>query len=305
MIIKKLFAWIQYPLPHHLISRLVGFLAQTRIRWLKNFLIKHFISVFKVNMSEAEQPDYRQYENFNQFFTRPLKQDARDLVDLEHSAACPVDGTVSQLGDIDYGRIFQAKGHSYSALELMGGKVEAAAPFMGGKFATIYLSPKDYHRIHMPVKGTLKQMIHVPGRLFSVNPATTENVPGLFARNERVVAIFETEYGPMAMVLVGAMIVASIETVWAGQVTPLAREVSSCEYRLDTQGITLEKGEEMGRFQLGSTVVMLFGPEMAKFVERMQPGATTRLGEHFAQFQPTHPEADVKTDATAESTEQG
>ena len=299
MNIKKIFAWIQYPLPHHLISRLVGFLAQTRIGWLKNVLIKQFIKIFKVDMSEAEQPNGSQYENFNQFFTRPLKEGARPVISLDHSMACPVDGTVSQLGAIDYGRIFQAKGHSYSVLELLGGDIERAAPFMGGQFATIYLSPKDYHRIHMPVKGTLKQMVHVPGRLFSVNPATTENVSGLFARNERVVAIFDTEYGPMAMVLVGAMIVASIETVWSGQVTPLNRDVAVTQYN-NTQGITLEKGEEMGRFKLGSTIVMLYGQEMTEFLDSMQAGTTTRMGEHFGQFKIESTESEAENQEESE-----
>ncbi len=281
---KTLFAAIQYPLPHHFISRLVGFLAQSRIGWLKNILISQFIKTFKVNMEEAAQPNPKAYENFNEFFTRPLKDDVRPVVALENSMACPVDGTVSQLGDIDYGRIFQAKGHSYSVLELLGGDVERAAPFMGGQFATIYLSPKDYHRIHMPVTGTLRQMVHVPGRLFSVNPATTENVDGLFARNERVVAIFDTEYGPMAMVLVGAMIVASIETVWSGQVTPLNREVAVSNYSEQPQAITLEKGAELGRFKLGSTIVMLYGPEMAEFLDRFEAGTPTLMGEYFGQF---------------------
>ena len=281
---KKLFAAIQYPLPHHLISRLVGFLAQSRIGWLKNLLISQFIKTFKVDMEEAAQPNPKAYENFNEFFTRPLKEGVRPLVSLENSMACPVDGTVSQLGPIDYGRIFQAKGHSYSVLELLGGDVERAAPFMGGQFATIYLSPKDYHRIHMPVTGTLRQMIHVPGRLFSVNPATTENVDGLFARNERVVAIFDTEHGPMAMVLVGAMIVASIETVWSGQVTPLNREVAVSNYSDQPQAITLEKGAELGRFKLGSTIVMLYGPEMAEFLDQFEAGTPTRMGEYFGQF---------------------
>ena len=299
MNIKKIFAWIQYPLPHHLISRLVGFLAQTRVGWLKNVLIKQFIKIFKVDMSEAEQPNGSQYENFNQFFTRPLKEGVRPVISLDHSMACPVDGTVSQLGAIDYGRIFQAKGHSYSVLELLGGDIERAAPFMGGQFATIYLSPKDYHRIHMPVKGTLKQMVHVPGRLFSVNPATTENVSGLFARNERVVAIFDTDYGPMAMVLVGAMIVASIETVWSGQVTPLNRDVAVTQYN-NTQGITLEKGEEMGRFKLGSTIVMLYGQEMTEFLDSMQAGTATRMGEHFGQFQVESTKAEAENQEKSE-----
>lgn len=285
MSIKKLFALIQYPLPHHLISRGVGYLAQSKTPWLKNTLIKRFIRIFGVNMSEAAEPDPTRYQNFNEFFTRPLKEGVRPVADQEHGMVCPVDGTISQSGPIDYGRIFQAKGHSYSVLDLLGGDVDRAAPFMGGSFSTIYLSPKDYHRIHMPVTGTLKEMIHVPGRLFSVNPATTENVSGLFARNERVVAIFDTEYGPMAMVLVGAMIVASIETVWAGQVTPLNREVAVTRYDPEnSQAITLQKGEEMGRFKLGSTIVMLYGPQVAEFMTSMTPGRPTRMGEEYGRF---------------------
>ncbi|OPX54779.1 phosphatidylserine decarboxylase [Oceanospirillum multiglobuliferum] len=286
---KQLFAWIQYPLPHHLISRLVGFLAETKIGWLKNKLIGQFIKTFKVDMSEAEQPDAQAYANFNEFFTRPLKAGARPICALENSIACPVDGTVSQLGCIEYGRIFQAKGHSYSVQELLGGDIDRAAPFMGGQFATIYLSPKDYHRIHMPIAGTLRQMIHIPGRLFSVNPATTENVNGLFARNERVAAIFDTEHGPMAMVLVGAMIVASIETVWAGQVTPLSRQVDVTDYPENPQPLRLEKGDELGRFKLGSTIVMLYGVEMASFLDSIAPGTPTRMGEYFGQIGQTTP----------------
>jgi len=247
-------------------------------------LIKQIIKVLKVDIEDAAQTNPKAYENLNEVFTRVLNYGVRPVVSLDDSKACPVDGTVSQLGAIDYGRIFQAKGHSYSVLELLGGDVERAAPFLGGQFSTIYLSPKDYHRIHMPVKGTLREMVHVPGRLFSVNPATTENVDGLFARNERVVAIFDTDYGAMAMVLVGAMIIASIETVWSGQVTPLNREVAATQYTDAPQAITLENGQEMGRFKLGSTIVMLYGPEMAEFLDTFQAGTPTRMGERFGHF---------------------
>ncbi|GHC19610.1 archaetidylserine decarboxylase [Aidingimonas halophila] len=252
----KLFALIQYPLPHHLISRAVGTLARSRISWLKNLLIKTFIRRFQVDMSQAQEPDPTAYSTFNDFFTRALKAEARPIGD---GIVSPADGTLSQAGRTHHGTLIQAKGQAYSITSLLGGDMRRAAPFRQGSFATIYLSPKDYHRVHMPVTGTLKEMIYVPGRIFSVNRATADHVSNLFARNERVVCIFDTEEGPMAMVLVGAMIVAAIETVWAGQVTPLSGDVQTI--RFDTP-ITLTKGEEMGRFKLGSTVVLCFSREI-------------------------------------------
>ena len=217
---SRLFIISQYLLPHHLLSRLAGCVAECRARWFKNAFTAWFAKRYQVNMSEALVEDLTAYEHFNAFFTRALKPGARPLDETPGAILCPADGAVSQLGPIEHGRIFQAKGHSFSALELLGGDPALAAPFMGGEFATIYLSPKDYHRVHMPLAGTLREMVYVPGRLFSVNQTTAENVPELFARNERVVCLFDTERGPMAVVLVGAMIVASIETVWAGLVTP-------------------------------------------------------------------------------------
>jgi phosphatidylserine decarboxylase len=233
-------------------------------------------------MDEALESDPHAYETFNAFFTRALKPDARPVVEGEKELACPVDGAVSQARPIEDGRIFQAKGHDYSLEQLLGGSAERAEPFQGGSFATIYLSPRDYHRIHMPISGTLREMVHVPGRLFSVNPATTRVIPGLFARNERVVSIFDTEVGPMAMVKVGAVNVGSVETVWAGEVTPPAgRVVRSWRYR-DDEAVTLEKGEEMGRFNMGSTVIIVFGPEAVVWSEEIQPGAPVRLGQLLA-----------------------
>ncbi len=210
----RLFILAQHLLPHHLLSRLIGGFAECRVPWFKNLLTRWFVRHYDVDMRQAQVEDPTAYENFNAFFTRALKPGARPLPAAADVVVSPSDGAISQLGRIEHGRIFQAKGHSYSLLELLGGDGLRAAPFMGGHFATIYLSPKDYHRVHMPLTGTLKEMVYVPGRIFSVNQLTAENVPELFARNERVVCIFDTAVG-QAVILVGAMIVASIETVWA------------------------------------------------------------------------------------------
>ena len=278
MSLAKLFALIQYLLPHHLISRLVGLLAETRIGWLKNLLIKAFIRRFKVDMSQAAEPDSTAYACFNAFFTRALKADARPLGE---GLLCPADGTLSQFGATRHGTLVQAKSQAYSVTSLLGGDMQRAEPFRQGSFATVYLSPRDYHRVHMPLTGTLREMVYVPGRIFSVNQATADHVPALFARNERLVCIFDTEHGPMAMVLVGAMIVAAIETVWAGQVTPLGNEVQSI--RFDTP-ITLERGAEMGRFKLGSTVVMCFSEEMPFDEDALAFGDTVRMGQSLGEF---------------------
>ncbi|MFC3283172.1 archaetidylserine decarboxylase [Litchfieldella rifensis] len=252
----KLFALIQYPLPHHLISRLVGKFAECRIPWLKHLFIQAFIRHFEVDMSQALEPDPTAYACFNDFFTRAMKAEARPIGD---GLVSPADGTLSQYGRTYHGTLVQAKGQAYSLTTLLGGDVHRAAPFRQGSFATVYLSPRDYHRVHMPLAGTLREMVYVPGRIFSVNRATANHVPALFARNERLVCIFDTEQGPLAMVLVGAMIVAAIETVWAGQITPLSGEIQRIRF---DEPITLEKGAEMGRFKLGSTVVMCFGREV-------------------------------------------
>lgn len=271
---------LQYLMPKHLVSRLVGRLAAKQGGKLPQWLITRFIHQYQVNMSEALHEDPAHYASFNDFFTRELKADARPLISGEAVLAMPVDGAISQLAPIMEGRIIQAKGHDYSARTLLGGDKALAAPFMGGDFATIYLAPKDYHRIHMPIDGVLKTMIYVPGELFSVNPLTASRVPGLFARNERVVCLFDTAAGPMAMVLVGATIVASIETVWAGTVTPPTGKLQRWDYESDTAP-RLAKGEEMGRFKLGSTVVCLFAPEQVKLSEHLVPGTPTRMGTEF------------------------
>lgn len=283
-VIKEfLFTVAQFLLPHHLLSRLIGLVAECRWPWLKNVLITQFIKLYRVNMTEAAKPDPRAYASFNDFFTRLLTADARSFPADHNEIACPADGAISQLGNIKQGRIFQAKGHDFTARELLGGCRELAERFEDGTFATIYLSPKDYHRVHMPVSGELKQMIYIPGRLFSVSPLTTRQIPRLFARNERVVALFETEHGPLAMVMVGAMIVASIETVWAGLVTPPKRQLQ--RFRYDKK-VKLERGEEMGQFKLGSTVIMLFGKEMASWAGTLQADQSVRLGQSLGRIQP-------------------
>lgn len=248
-------------------------------------LIKLFIKQYDVNMAEAKLSEAEDFKTFNGFFTRELKDDARPMLASDSQLAYPVDGTVSQLGPINYDTLVQAKNHSYSMTALLGGKPELAEPFKNGEFSTIYLSPKDYHRIHMPLDGVLTDMIYVPGDLFSVNPLTTENVPGLFARNERVVCIFDTPNGKMAMVLVGATIVASIVTTWAGTVTPPAgRNVQHWSYPTEgEQRVVIKKGEEMGQFKLGSTVVLCFEPDMVRFLGQ-QPGDVTRLGGEYADL---------------------
>ncbi|GAA0858709.1 archaetidylserine decarboxylase [Aliiglaciecola litoralis] len=275
----------QYVLPKHLVSRLVGKLAASEAGGLTTWLIKMFIKQYNVDMSEAKESDPGYYRTFNEFFTRELKEGVRPICEDPNHLAMPVDGTVSQLDDIDYDTIFQAKGHDYSLTTLLGGNPDIAEPFKGGKFSTIYLSPKDYHRIHMPLDGVLTDMIYVPGELFSVNPLTTENVPGLFARNERVVCVFTSPKGKFAIVLVGATIVASIETIWAGTVTPPAgQNVQHWRYPQDSENtISLKKGEEMGLFKLGSTIVACFEPGMIEF-NGQSSGDVTRLGEIFASL---------------------
>lgn len=282
-VIKEfLFTIAQFILPHHLLSRLAGYIAECSWPWLKNAMIKKFIRTYRVNMAEAADPDPESYLCFNEFFTRKLKSGARRFPTHKFDIACPADGAISQIGGIEQGRIFQAKGYDFSTRELLGGSQQLADQFEDGEFATIYLSPKDYHRVHMPVGGTLKQMIYVPGRLFSVSPLTVNQIPRLFARNERMVAHFETEHGPMAMVMVGAMIVASIETVWAGMVTPPKRQLQRFDYG---EAISLQKGDEMGRFKLGSTVILLFGKDMISWDKALRADQTVSMGQTLGRTQ--------------------
>ncbi|WP_415837500.1 archaetidylserine decarboxylase [Parendozoicomonas haliclonae] len=280
MVKKDLFIALQYLLPHHLISRGAGLLAECKIPAIKNPFTNWFVKQYGIDMSEAQEENPEAYATFNDFFTRALKDGMRPLPEDEKAIVCPADGAISQIGDIKYNRVFQAKGHDYSLTELVGGDPELAREFEEGKFATVYLSPRDYHRVHMPVKGTLRKMIHVPGRLFSVNQTTAENVPRLFARNERAVCIFDTERGPMAVILVGAMIVASIETVWAGLVTPHKRGVKTYDYTPEgNHSIVLERGAEMGRFKLGSTAIVLFGKDQVEWAESLGETSPVRMGQ--------------------------
>jgi phosphatidylserine decarboxylase len=244
----------------------------------KNAFIKTIIRVYGVNMAEAKFQDLDHYASFNEFFTRELQDGARPIAAETGSIACPADGAVSQAGIIEDGSIFQAKGHSYSALELLGGDADRAHPFANGHFATIYLSPKDYHRLHMPLTGTLKEMVHIPGRLFSVNNTTVGAVPNLFARNERVACIFDTEAGPMALVLVGAIFVSSVETVWHGVVTPPSIS-EPCSWQYQKHPHVLQKGAEMGRFNMGSTIIVLFGKDAINWQENFSADQAVKLGQ--------------------------
>ncbi len=268
----------QYVLPHHALSQMMSKLTHCENRSFKNLFINQIIKHYGVNMDEAQEQDINAYKSFNHFFTRELKPGVRPLSTERNAIACPADGAVSQAGNISGGEIFQAKGKSFTATDLLGGDAARAEPFNNGIFTTIYLSPKDYHRLHMPLTGTLREMVHIPGRLFSVNAATTNSVPGLFARNERVAAIFDTEIGPMALVLVGAIFVSSVETVWHGVVTPPSvTEVQSWQYGDDAP--TLKIGEEMGRFNMGSTIIVLFGKDKAKWDAEFKAEKTVKLGE--------------------------
>ena len=278
-----IFIFLQYILPQHLLSRCTGWLADLQHpAWLKNWLIHIFVRRFKVDMTEAANPDPASYASFNAFFTRPLREDARTLAAAD--IVCPADGAISQLGAIEGGRVFQAKGQSFSTWELLGGDGGRAKQFVDGSFATIYLSPRDYHRVHMPLAGRLTATSYIPGKLVSVNQVTAENVPRLFARNERLVCYFDTEAGPVAMILVGAMIVAGIETVWSGQVAPPTSTPSIQDFVNVPRTIELAQGEEMGRFKLGSTVILLFPKGAVEFDDAYVAGAATRLGESLGRI---------------------
>ena len=271
----------QYLLPKQALTRLAGYLASAHAGRLTTAVIGWFVKRYAVNMTEAANPDIASYTSFNDFFTRPLKAGARPIADSTFIS--PVDGAISQCGAIDADQIFQAKGHRYSTTALLGGDAALASQFESGHFATLYLSPRDYHRIHMPCDGKLVRMIHVPGELFSVNPTTARGVPGLFARNERVVCIFEAEFGCFALVLVGATIVGSMATVWHGVVNPpRPGEIRAWDYAADS-AVDLKKGEEMGRFLLGSTVVMLFPRDVLDFNPQWAPEKSIRMGEMMGE----------------------
>jgi phosphatidylserine decarboxylase len=290
----------QHILPQRLLTRLVGHAAHVRFRPWKNWQIRWFIARYGVDMSEALEAEPRAYAHFNAFFTRALRAGSRPLDADEDTLLCPADGAISALGDVGAGTLLQAKGRHYSMHALLGGDDARAAPFDNGRFATVYLSPRDYHRVHMPMDGRLREMTYVPGRLFSVNFATTRRVPELFARNERLVCIFDTRFGPMALVLVGALIVAGIETVWSGAVTPPhGRAMRTWRYD-DPNTVRLSRGEEMGRFNVGSTVIVLFPHGCMEWRDDLGTGSAVRMGEALGRVVPGARAAD-KGGSAAES----
>lgn len=276
---KFLFIMFQHLVPQHLLSRLAGKLANATTPWLKNMMIKRFIQHYGVNMAEALQSEPEDYACFNDFFTRALKPGARIIADADNALVSPADGVVSAAGNITGDQLFQAKGKNFSLTALLGGSEAMANAFLDGNFVTVYLSPKDYHRVHMPCGGTLQKMLYIPGKLFSVNQTTSENIDDLFARNERVVCLFDTDAGPLAVILVGAMIVAGIETVWSGQVAPAAHGISETDYTSQQPAIQLAGGEEMGRFKLGSTVILLSGPGAVKWQQSLEENTPLQMGE--------------------------
>ena len=278
----KLFILLQHILPKHSLSALMHKLARCKTPWVKQFIINTVIKQFGVNISEAAQPDPEAYESFNAFFTRQLREDARPLEHDDTTIASPVDGTISQMGSIENGELFQAKGKSFNLSALLGND-SLSSEFEDGQFTTVYLSPKDYHRIHFPVDGTLKKMVHVPGELFSVNQTTVEAIDELFARNERVIAFFDTPAGPMAMVMVGAIFVSSIETVWYGEVTPPRHnQIRQWQYSDNKQ--QYKKNDEMARFNMGSTIVMLYGKDKVTWAENLAAGDAVQYGQVIAKI---------------------
>ena len=280
----KAFALVQRILPHHFLSSIMYKITRIKIKWFKNFFITKFINIYNVDMSQAQNSDPTSYKCFNEFFTRPLKPEVRPIADGKNTIISPVDGTVSEVGKITNGQIFQAKGKSYSLETLVGGSPERAQFYKDGYFATLYLSPRDYHRIHMPIAGRIREMVHVPGRLFSVSPSTARSVNRLFARNERVVAGYSTEAGPMAMILVGAIFVSSMETVWAGTITP-PRGINLRQWSYDTQEpMNFDKADEMGRFNMGSTVVLLFPENSIQWEDKLVSGTKIQMGEKIGEI---------------------
>jgi len=278
-----LFAQFQRVLPHHALSRVVHRVA----RWetpLMQPLLRQFVRRYGLRMDEAADPDLTHYRSFNALFTRALRPGCRPLDDDVRTVLAPADALVGALGRIEAGQIFQAKGHQYTVTELFGGFTDLAEPFQNGSFATVYLSPRDYHRVHMPLDGRLGTMLHVPGRLFSVAPRVVARIPRLFARNERVVALFETVAGPMALALIGAVNVGSIETVWAGEITPPhGSTINRRDY--PQREVALQRGAEMGRFNLGSSVILLFGEGRIQ-LDPLQPGARVRVGARIGRLDP-------------------
>jgi phosphatidylserine decarboxylase len=280
-LLDHLKSWPLALLPHQILSRVVRVIARCRIRWIKNLLIRGFKQKFALDLSEAVITEATDYPDFNSFFTRALKTGTRPLPAESLAIACPVDGYVSQVGQVEHGSILQAKGQEYSLTRRLGGSDTRAAPFIGGMFATLYLSPSDYHRIHMPTSGRLVETVYIPGRLYSVAPHTTRAIPGLFARNERLVCLFDTKSGPMAVVMVGAIFVSCMETVWGGVANPgMWRSLQTQRHdQPDKIPVELAMGAEMGRFNMGSTVILLFGPGQGRWADILKPGVPVRVGQ--------------------------
>ena len=277
----KLATLPQYLIPQHLLSRGMHWITRRRAGWLKDRVISRFIRGFGVDMQQAAEPNARRYATFNAFFTRALRPEARPICAPADCIASPVDGTVSQLGRIENGRLFQAKGHDFGLTDLLGGRASDSAAFENGSFATLYLSPRDYHRVHIPLDASLQRMIYIPGRLFAVKPGTVRSVPGLFARNERVACLFDSSAGPMAVVLVGAIFVGSIETVWSGELTPASQRVPT-QWDYHDNPYEFRKGDEIARFNMGSTAIVLFGPKRCDWNTALMPGSPVRMGEQLA-----------------------
>jgi phosphatidylserine decarboxylase len=275
------FVWFQHLLPQHALSRLILRATRVRAPWFKNRLVRGFLKLYPVDMAEAAQSDPLSYGSFNEFFTRALKPGARTIAADPRAIACPADGAISQAGEIDGEMLLQAKGRRFSLTELLAAQ-PWASDFEGGSFATIYLAPFNYHRVHMPLRGQLKETVYVPGRLFSVNATTAAHVPQLFARNERVLTLFDTEFGQVALIMVGALNVGSISSVWAGDITPAARRVIT---RLPPQNVSLDKGQELGRFNMGSTVILLFQRGRAHWQADVRAGAIVRLGQALGRLE--------------------
>jgi phosphatidylserine decarboxylase len=284
-LLDQLKSWPLALLPHQLLSRLVRSVTRWQTGGFKNRLIRLFIRHFKVNMDDAEARGAEDYSDFNHFFTRALIPAARPFPDDPLAIVSPVDGRVSQAGDITAGRLLQAKGRDYSLAALLGGDSRQVALFRNGRFATLYLSPRDYHRIHMPCPGKLLETTYIPGRLFSVAPHTTRAIPGLFTRNERLVCLFDTPTGPMALIMVGAIFVSCMETVWSGIVNPrmaMSLQKTVCN-QSGNQAVELQRGEEMGRFNMGSTVIILYGPDRVEWADSLNAGQPVQLGQIIAQ----------------------
>lgn len=280
---SRLFILFQYLLPHHLLSRMVGVLAQNHL--LRKLFIRAFIKRYKVDLSQAKIQDVERFENFNAFFTRELQDGARPLANAQGAIVCPADGAISQLGNITAGSLLQAKGRHYSCESLLAGDVQMAGLFRDGTFATIYLSPRDYHRVHMPMAGVLKKTVYVPGKLFSVNQTTANAVPDLFTVNERLICLFDTKLGPMVVILVGAMIVAGIDTVWAGEICPRSgkREIQITDYANQAPAVELPLGGELGRFRLGSTAIVLFPHGTINFASSLKATSSVAMGQLLGQ----------------------